>query len=530
MPIESTLLAVNSNLLAFPVYPDDMMGQLSALSVLTVAAAESAIGSAIPVITFRIQGTIAVESINCMKGQAALIIIRKNKLFVPRFSSTNTKKLTLNPLRYASRSKEQSDSEARRFVFNELHDRIDSIWIISFSDWADGIPSLSGSSQRGLLKSWGKLVRGLEIRDIGGSNKCGIIEHLIWSRAEKPRQGSLIKGKVANLYERRSRAPQLVVPLSPVRADEAEESIAQLPRIAWRNHSSTIIDRGLGSSLLRSGGFLPLSTFGKGITSDVPRSVKSEGRVPGSERFMSSPSGNRKAPNVLVRSIIPQRRAQNNQCTAEGVQHWFLAHSIATLLVPIRRIQRNSYVRDSSSTTISHDAENDPVFHSHMRPKSGLAIVDLSRTITAGARPPNRTWDEFLPHTALPMGPKTRENPVPTAPTARLARRLNWDLVGIIPFPGQMVGCGIYSTRSGTDVDGIITTSLFVPLGMLNATLPTGVTCGDYSFGKCLSVWSALDVSERRSLHPFTLVHPKFPTLMHEFGDKPSPYQGSGVN
>ena len=94
MPIESTLLAVNSNLLAFPVYPDDMMGQLSALSVLTVAAAESAIGSAIPVITFRIRGTIAVESINCMKGQAALIIIRKNKLFVPRFSSTNTKKCT----------------------------------------------------------------------------------------------------------------------------------------------------------------------------------------------------------------------------------------------------------------------------------------------------------------------------------------------------------------------------------------------------------------------------------------------------
>eukprot|EP01018_Ginkgo_biloba_P026427 Gb_07150 [translate_table: standard] len=144
-----------------------MMGQLSALSVLTVAAAESAIGSAIPVITFRIRGTIAVESINCMKGQAALIIIRKNKLFVPRFSSTNTKKctsssgiifqMTLDPLRYASRSKEQSDSEARRFVFNELHDRIDSIWIISFSDRAGGIPSLSGSSQRGLLKSWGKL-------------------------------------------------------------------------------------------------------------------------------------------------------------------------------------------------------------------------------------------------------------------------------------------------------------------------------------------------------------------------------------
>lgn len=88
MPIESMLLAVNSNLSVFPVYPDDMMGQLFALSVLTVAAAESAIGSAIPVITFRIRRTIAVESINRMKGRAALIIIllvRNKKLLVPRF-------------------------------------------------------------------------------------------------------------------------------------------------------------------------------------------------------------------------------------------------------------------------------------------------------------------------------------------------------------------------------------------------------------------------------------------------------------
>nr|URP31048.1 NADH dehydrogenase subunit 4L [Platycladus orientalis] len=71
MSIESMLPAVNSNPLVFPVYPDDMMGQSFALSVLTVAAAESAIGLAIPVITFRIRGTIAVESINRMKGRAA---------------------------------------------------------------------------------------------------------------------------------------------------------------------------------------------------------------------------------------------------------------------------------------------------------------------------------------------------------------------------------------------------------------------------------------------------------------------------
>lgn len=62
MSIESMLLAVNLNFLVFPVYLDDMMGQLFALFVPTVAAAESAIGPAIPVITFRIRGTIAVES------------------------------------------------------------------------------------------------------------------------------------------------------------------------------------------------------------------------------------------------------------------------------------------------------------------------------------------------------------------------------------------------------------------------------------------------------------------------------------
>nr|AHA47105.1 NADH dehydrogenase subunit 4L [Amborella trichopoda] len=69
MSIELMLLAVNLNFLVFSVSLDDMMGQLFALLVLTVAAAESAIGLAILVITFRIRGTIAVESINCMKGQ-----------------------------------------------------------------------------------------------------------------------------------------------------------------------------------------------------------------------------------------------------------------------------------------------------------------------------------------------------------------------------------------------------------------------------------------------------------------------------
>ncbi|KAI3668819.1 hypothetical protein L1987_88159 [Smallanthus sonchifolius] len=66
------LLAVNSNFLVFSVSSDDMMGQSFASLVPTVAAAESAIGLAIFVITFRVRGTIAVESINSIQVQALL--------------------------------------------------------------------------------------------------------------------------------------------------------------------------------------------------------------------------------------------------------------------------------------------------------------------------------------------------------------------------------------------------------------------------------------------------------------------------
>ena len=52
----------------FSVYLDDLMGQLFALLVLTVAAAESAIGLALLVVYYRVRGTIAVEFINLMKG------------------------------------------------------------------------------------------------------------------------------------------------------------------------------------------------------------------------------------------------------------------------------------------------------------------------------------------------------------------------------------------------------------------------------------------------------------------------------
>ncbi|KAJ8746885.1 hypothetical protein K2173_010175 (mitochondrion) [Erythroxylum novogranatense] len=65
---EIFLLSVNLNFLVFSVSSDDMMGQLFASLVPTVAAAESAIGLAIFVITFRVRGTIAVEFINSIQG------------------------------------------------------------------------------------------------------------------------------------------------------------------------------------------------------------------------------------------------------------------------------------------------------------------------------------------------------------------------------------------------------------------------------------------------------------------------------
>jgi NADH-quinone oxidoreductase subunit K len=68
MSIELMLLAVNINLVAFSAFLGDMVGQIFALFVLTVAAAEAAIGLAILVCFFRTRGTIDVEDINVMKG------------------------------------------------------------------------------------------------------------------------------------------------------------------------------------------------------------------------------------------------------------------------------------------------------------------------------------------------------------------------------------------------------------------------------------------------------------------------------
>lgn len=68
MCIELMLLAVNMNFIVYSIYLDDLLGQIFALFVLTVAAAESAIGLAILVVYYRLNGTIMTLFINSLKG------------------------------------------------------------------------------------------------------------------------------------------------------------------------------------------------------------------------------------------------------------------------------------------------------------------------------------------------------------------------------------------------------------------------------------------------------------------------------
>ena len=68
MSVELILLAVNINFVAFSVFLGDLVGQVFALMVLAIAAAEAAIGLAIIVVYFRNRGSIAVEDINLMRG------------------------------------------------------------------------------------------------------------------------------------------------------------------------------------------------------------------------------------------------------------------------------------------------------------------------------------------------------------------------------------------------------------------------------------------------------------------------------
>jgi len=68
MCIELILLSVNLNFIIFSIYLDDVIGQIFAIFVLTVAAAESAIGLAILVVFYRIRGIILINYINKLKG------------------------------------------------------------------------------------------------------------------------------------------------------------------------------------------------------------------------------------------------------------------------------------------------------------------------------------------------------------------------------------------------------------------------------------------------------------------------------
>ena len=68
MSVELMLLAVNINFVAFSSFMGDLVGQVFSMFILTVAAAEAAIGLAILVVFFRNRGSIAVEDISVMKG------------------------------------------------------------------------------------------------------------------------------------------------------------------------------------------------------------------------------------------------------------------------------------------------------------------------------------------------------------------------------------------------------------------------------------------------------------------------------
>jgi len=68
MSIELILLAVNINLVSFSIYLQDLTGQVFAMFILTVAAAEAAVGLAIIVIYYKSKGSIDVEEISSLKG------------------------------------------------------------------------------------------------------------------------------------------------------------------------------------------------------------------------------------------------------------------------------------------------------------------------------------------------------------------------------------------------------------------------------------------------------------------------------
>ena len=68
MSVELMLLSINLNFIIYSAYLDDVMGQVFALLILTVAAAESTIGLAILVVYYRVRGSISVENIHLLRG------------------------------------------------------------------------------------------------------------------------------------------------------------------------------------------------------------------------------------------------------------------------------------------------------------------------------------------------------------------------------------------------------------------------------------------------------------------------------
>jgi NADH-quinone oxidoreductase subunit K len=68
MCIELILLSVNLNFITFSIYLDDFIGQIFALFILTIAAAESAIGLAILILYYRVRGTISINNTSVLKG------------------------------------------------------------------------------------------------------------------------------------------------------------------------------------------------------------------------------------------------------------------------------------------------------------------------------------------------------------------------------------------------------------------------------------------------------------------------------
>ena len=93
MSVELILLSVNVNLIAFSTELGDLTGQIFALLILTVAAAEAAIGLAILVVFFRNRGNIEIEDINSMKGRGSAVFdfaIEKAIVFLPLLAAILT--------------------------------------------------------------------------------------------------------------------------------------------------------------------------------------------------------------------------------------------------------------------------------------------------------------------------------------------------------------------------------------------------------------------------------------------------------